>query len=107
MFQIDPSLFQLGPINPWLIATITIIITAILGLVINQVIKAHRKQAATGREELNGKTALVKTVLDPVGMVLFKGERWTAESTSGRIEPGESVIIDKVDSLKLYVSKKE
>ncbi|MFC2034279.1 nodulation protein NfeD [Chloroflexota bacterium] len=103
-------LFKGGPlfqINPWLITTITIIITAILGLVINQVIKVYRKQATTGREELKGKPALVKVALDPVGMVLFKGERWTAESTSGRIEPEESVIIDKVDSLKLYVSKKE
>jgi membrane-bound ClpP family serine protease len=39
-------------------------------------------------------------------MVLFKGELWTAVSEKGRVEPGEEVSITKVDSLKLYVTKK-
>ena len=94
-------------INPGLIATVTILIAAFLAFVVQRVIQAHRRQAYTGREELVGKTAIVKVALDPEGMVFFKGERWTAISEKDRVEPGEEVIITKVDGLQLYVRKKE
>jgi membrane-bound serine protease (ClpP class) len=94
-------------INPGLIATVTILIGAFLAFVVQRVIQAHRRQAYTGREELVGKTAIVKVALDPEGMVFFKGERWTAISEKDRVEPGEEVIITKVDGLQLYVRKKE
>ena len=103
-------LFKGGPlfqINPWLIAIITIVIAALLAFVIHRVVWVHRRQAATGREELIGKTALVKAALEPEGTVLYKGERWTAVSEEGPVEPGETVVINKVDSLKLYVTKKQ
>jgi membrane-bound serine protease (ClpP class) len=70
------------------------------------VVRAHRRQATTGREELVGKTAIVKVALDPQGMVLFKGERWTAISESGRIEPGEEVVITGVEGLTLRAVRK-
>ena len=94
-------------VDPGLIATVTIIITAFLAFVVQRVVRAHRRQATTGREELVGKTAIVKVALDPEGMVLFKGERWTAISETGRIEPGEEVIITGVDGLTLRAIKKE
>jgi membrane-bound serine protease (ClpP class) len=102
-------LFKGGPlfqINPWLIAIVSIGIAALFAFVINRVIKAHRHQATTGREELVGKTAVVKVALEPEGIVFFRGERWTAVSDKGRVEPGEEVIITKVDGLKLWVTKK-
>ncbi|MBA7710194.1 hypothetical protein ES703_119127 [subsurface metagenome] len=102
-------LFKGGPlfqVNPWLIGAIAIVIAGVFTFIISRVIKAHHRQASTGWEELVGKTALVKVALDPEGIVLFKGERWTAASETGRIEPGENVIISKVDGLKLYVTKK-
>lgn len=101
-------LFKGGPlfqVNPWLIATVVIIITAVLVFTIVKIISVHRRQASTGREELLGKTALVKKALDPEGIVLYKGERWTAHSETGPVEPGETVVIDRVDGLKLYVAK--
>jgi len=103
-------LFKGGPlfqVSPWLIAAVVIIIAALFAFVINRVIQAHRRQATTGREELVGKTAVVKVALEPEGTIFFKGERWTAISDKGRVEPGEAVIITKVDGLKLYVTKKE
>ncbi|MFH0768809.1 MAG: nodulation protein NfeD [Chloroflexota bacterium] len=102
-------LFKGGPlfqINPWLIATITVIIAGFFAFVVSRVIRAHRRQATTGWEELIGKTAVVKVALAPEGMVFFKGERWAAVSETGRMELGEEVIITKVDGLKLYVKKK-
>jgi len=103
-------LFKGGPlfqVNPWLITTIVIIITALFAFVISRVIRAHRRQASTGREELIGKAAVVKLALEPEGTVFYKGERWAAISDRGRVEPGETVIITRVDGLKLYVTKKE
>jgi len=103
-------LFKGGPlfqVSPWLIATVVIIIAAIFAFVVSRVIRAHRRQASTGREELIGKTAVVRVALEPEGMVFFKGESWTAISDKGRVEPGEAVIITRVDGLKLYVIKKE
>jgi membrane-bound serine protease (ClpP class) len=97
----------LGTINPWLIAVVTILIGGFLTFVVSRVIKAHRRQATTGREELTGKTATVRVALKPEGMVLFKGELWSAVSESGQVEPGEEVIINKVDGMRLYVTKKQ
>ena len=102
--------FKGGPlfqVSPWLIATVVIIIAAIFAFVVSRVIRAHRRQASTGREELIGKTAVVRVALEPEGTVFFKGESWTAISDKGRVEPGEAVIITRVDGLKLYVIKKE
>ncbi len=94
-------------VNPWLIATMAILIGSLFAFVVSRVIGVHRRQASTGREELVGKKAVVKVALDPEGTVFFKGERWNAVSEKGRMEPGEEVIITKVDSLKLWVIKKE
>ena len=102
-------LFKGGPlfqIDPWLIATVAILVGGLFAFILNQVIRAHRRQASTGREELIGKTAVVKVALEPEGTVFLKGERWTAVSETGRVEPEETVIITKVDGLKLYVTKK-
>jgi len=94
-------------INPWLIALVVILITAFFAFAINLIIRAHRRQPATGQEELVGKTAKAKDILDPEGTVFFKGERWQAVSEAGRVEPGEEVTITKVDGLKLFVAKKK
>ncbi|MFC2044220.1 nodulation protein NfeD [Chloroflexota bacterium] len=102
-------LFKGGPlfqISPWLIAIVTITLAGFFTFIITRVIWAHRRQAYTGREELIGKTALVKVALEPQGMILFKGERWAAVSESGRVEAGETVVITKVNGLQLYVTKK-
>ena len=104
MFQIDPDWFR---IDSWVIAIAVICIVAFLGIAIIWGIRAHRRQASAGREELVGMTAEVKTALKPKGIVFIQGERWTAVSEKGRVEPGEEVIITKVDSLKLWVTKKE
>jgi len=102
-------LFKGGPlfqIDPWLIATVAIFVGGLFAFIISRVIRAHRRQASTGREELIGKTAVVKVALEPEGTVFLKGERWTAVSETGRVEPEETVIITRVDGLKLHVTKK-
>ena len=97
MFQIDP----------WLIAVVVTSVAIIFTFIISRVVRAHHRQASTGREELVGKIAVVTTALELEGTVFFRGERWTAVSEKGRLKPGEAVIITKVDGLRLYVTKKQ
>ena len=93
--------------SPIAIVLISICVAGFLAFVVQRVVRAHRRQASAGREELLGKTAEVEIALEPRGIVLVEGERWTAVSEKGRVKPGEEVIITKVDGLKLYVTKKE
>lgn len=104
LFKGGSPLFR---VDPWLIAIVTIMIAAAFAFVVNRAIRAHRKQASTGREELVGKRAVVKVALDPEGTIFYKGERWAAISDQGRLEPGEEVIITSVDGLTLHVTKKQ
>jgi len=104
LFKGASPVFQ---INPWLIAAVTIVVTALFAFIVNRAISAHRKQAKTGREELVGKTVVVKEILGPEGTVFFKGERWAAILDKGQAEPGEEVIITEVDGLILRVTKKD
>jgi membrane-bound serine protease (ClpP class) len=84
LFPGGGPLFQ---VNPWLIATVVIVITLVFVFVISRILRAHRRQASTGREELSGKTAVAKETLDPEGIVLLKGERWTAIAEKGPVRP--------------------
>jgi len=104
LFSGRPTLFQPAP---WVIPTIAGSIGTILAVVIYHVVRAHRRQATTGREELPGKTAVVKVTLEPEGTVLHEGELWTAILDEGKAKPGEEVIITRFDGLKLYVTKKK
>ncbi len=94
-------------IDPWLIIIIIIGIVLFLALAIILGVRAHRRQVAAGKEDFIGKTAEVSTVMDPKGTVFIQGERWVGISDKGRIEPGEEVIITKVEGLKLMVTRKK
>ncbi len=89
----------------WLILIIVIISVFLLVFVIDRVIAAHRKKVSTGREDLVGKSAVVRNELNPEGTVFVEGEIWLARIDSGIAVPGEYVVIKKADGLKLYVSK--
>ena len=99
-----PQFFQ---IDTWLIVIVVIGVVVFLAFTIFYGIRAHRRQVSAGREDLIGKVAEVNTVIDPKGTVFIEGERWVAISDKGRVEPGEEVIITKVEGLKLWVTKKE
>ena len=93
-------------VSPWTIAIVAIIIVVFTVFAIYMVIRAHRYRISAGREELVGRTAVVKVALEPKGVVFVEGENWTSISEKDRIEPEEEVTITKVDGLKLWVTKK-
>ncbi len=91
----------------WLIVVFVIIVVVVLYFVVLWSVRAHQRKVAAGREELIGRTAVVEIALEPKGVVLVEGERWTAIADTGNIEVEEEVIITKVDGLKLMVTRKE
>ncbi len=93
-------------VNRGLIAGVTAGIAAFAVFVVGAIIRGQRRRKATGVEGMIGTIAIAKSPLDPTGTVLAQGELWTAISEGGRIAPGDEVIIDKVEGLKLWVTKK-
>jgi len=103
LFQGGSPLFR---VDWWLVALVIILIAGFVAFAAIKIAGSYRRQATTGREDLIGKTAVVRQTLHPEGMVFYRGELWAAISNSGKIEPGEEVIISKVDGLTLSVTKK-
>ena len=79
---------------------------AFVGFIVYAIVKGQRRKLSAGVEEMIGKEAVVQTTLDPKGTVLAEGELWTAIAEGSKIEPGEEVIISKVEGLKLRVTRK-
>ena len=71
-----------------------------------QTLKAVFRRPITGKEALRGKTATVRTALEPEGMVSLEGELWKAVSQEGYIGAGVTVEIRKIEGLKLFVIRK-
>ena len=102
LFSSDVHGFE---VSSWLIGMLAVLLAAFFGFVVQRLIKAHRDQPVSGKEGLVGKTAVVKTAMDPEGMVFIDGELWLAVSEGERIEEGEKVVVINVDGLKLKVVK--
>ena len=92
--------------DPLVIPTIAAVIGTIVGLIIWRVVRSHKKQPTTGKEEMKGKTAVVRVALKPEGTIFYKGDLWTAILDEGEAKIGEEVIIAKTEGLKVYVTKK-
>ncbi len=93
-------------VNRGLIAGVAVGFSAFAVFVIGAIVRGQRRRKATGAEGMIGAMALAKTPLDPTGTVLAQGELWTATSEGDRIAAGEQVVINKVEGLKLWVTKK-
>ena len=59
-----------------------------------------------GYEELIGRSAEVRSQLDPEGQVFISGALWRARLSEGegRVRPGGRVRVESVDGLTLLVS---
>jgi len=102
LFINNPRVLQ---VDPGLIIAVVIIVSACLGLIVWAVVRGQTRKIATGEEGLVGKTAIVKTQLNPRGMVMVEGELWNASIDEGSAEPEEEVIVKKVEGLKFIVTR--
>jgi len=66
--------------------------------------KSSQLKATSGAEGMVGATGVVKKTLDPEGNVYVHGELWAAVSDDP-IAAGETVVVEKVDGLKVKVKK--
>jgi len=83
-----------------------VLAVAFVIFVIYAIVRGQRLKLSAGVENMIGKEAVVQTALNPKGTVLAEGELWTAIAEDSTIEPGEEVMITKVEGLKLWVIRK-
>ncbi|BAA30618.1 NfeD family protein [Pyrococcus horikoshii] len=87
-----------------LIITVGAILAAFFAFGMAAVIRAHKKKARTGKEEMIGLIGTVVEELNPEGMIKVRGELWKARSKfNGKIEKGEKVRVVDMDGLTLIV----
>jgi membrane-bound serine protease (ClpP class) len=64
--------------------------------------KAMRRPAVTGREELMGMVGIVTTALTPQGQMVIHGELWQAVSDLP-LQPGDEAEVTGISGLRLFV----
>ncbi|AEH24318.1 NfeD family protein [Pyrococcus yayanosii] len=88
------------------IITISVLLALFFAFGMAAVIRAHRRKAKTGKEEMTGLTGIVIEPLNPEGMVKVRGELWRARSRDGKkIDVGEKVKVVDMEGLTLIVVK--
>ena len=93
-------------INRGLLIGIIVCVVVVIAFIIYAIIKDRKIKLTAGAEEMIGKEAIAQTTLSPKGTVLAEGELWTAIAEGGKIKANEEVVINKVEGLKLWVTKK-
>ncbi|MBI2252339.1 MAG: NfeD family protein [Armatimonadetes bacterium] len=107
MFKIE-LLFKLKSFlenNPLVLISIIIALSVIFLLSLILTIKHQKQKPVSGKEELIGSTGIVRSQLDPEGIIFLNGELWKAYSNEGVIIKGEKVKVEDIDGLKLKVSR--
>lgn len=99
---IDPTTPGIAVSLP-VILTVTLSTAAMMAGAMILAIRAKRRKVTTGREDLLGAIAEVRSPLDPKGFVFLEGELWTAVSRAGRIDPPAHVTVTAVEGLTLTV----
>lgn len=83
-------------------------VTAMMGLfflfIAGTLWRSRGRPPATGESTLHGAIAVVRTPLEPDGMVFLHGETWQATSSAGPVARGGQVRVTAVDGLHLTVT---
>lgn len=104
LFNGSPASIQ---VSRSLIAGVVIAFGLFFFFIVAAAIRGQKSKAVTGREGLEGQVGVAATPLNPEGMVAVEGERWAAEAIDGNVEPGQEVIVSRIEGLKLFVTKKQ
>jgi len=93
-------------VSLWVLIAVTLFVVAFFVLVMTTVLRAQGNQAITGAEALIGKTAVVRSMLNPEGHVFLNGALWRARApeTAGKVRTGALVrVLALNDALTLEV----
>ena len=98
----------------WLQIILFIIVSVVLMVLIRPYAKKrfNTKRTATNVDSILGQTGIVLKEIDNLqsqGLVKIGGQEWTARSmdSSEKIAPGQEIIVDRVEGVKVIVRKKE
>ncbi len=87
----------------WMVILPVVALTAgITFLLVGMGVRAMRRPAVTGREELIGMVGIVTTALTPSGQLAVHGELWQAVSDLP-LHPGEEAEVTGIEGLRLSV----
>ena len=100
----NPPEFQ---VSRWLLFGLAAAMGTIVVFVLVNIMRIRMMPVQVGMETLVGRTAVVRSTLDPSGFVFLDGEHWSAESDEGTIEQDERVVVTEVHGLKLKVRKQQ
>ncbi len=85
-----------------LIATMAVATLILVGIAVTLVVRAHKRQVATGNEGMIGRVATARGPIAPRGKVFVHGELWDAESEAA-IAAGQEVRVVAVKGMRLVV----
>ncbi len=94
-------------VSPFLAVGMSAVAGVLLAFVATKVVQARHRPVTTGGGALAlvGRTAVVRTRLQPRGQVYLHGELWQAEAADGEeVGPGSEVVVEAVEGLTLRVT---
>lgn len=104
-FLLFPGPAVLAP-SPWVLGLLTAFSVLFFVVIMTTVLRAQGNQAMVGAEHLVGRTAVVRSMLNPEGHVFVEGALWRARAPedAGRVQTGTIVRITGLnDQLTLDV----
>jgi membrane-bound serine protease (ClpP class) len=94
-------------VSPFLVVGMSVVAGVLLAFVATKVVQARHRPVTAGGGSLTlvGRTAVVRTRLQPRGQVYLHGELWQAEAAEGEdVDPGREVVVEGVEGLTLRVT---
>jgi membrane-bound serine protease (ClpP class) len=94
-------------VDPFLVVGMSVVAGVLLAFVATKVVQARHRPVTAGGGSLTlvGRTAVVRTRLQPRGQVYLHGELWQAEAAEGEdVGPGREVVVEGVEGLTLRVT---
>ncbi len=94
-------------VDPSLVVGMSVVAGVLLAFVATKVVQARHRPVTAGGGSLTlvGRTAVVRTRLQPRGQVYLHGELWQAEAAEGEdVGPGREVVVEGVEGLTLRVT---
>lgn len=94
-------------VDRWLIYTVGAVVAAFFLLLAQLLLRTRRQPAYMGQKAMVGRMAVVRSSLDPEGIVFVDGARWRALAKGGPIEEGDEVKVTDIEGLTLTVERAE
>jgi membrane-bound serine protease (ClpP class) len=94
-------------VDPFLVIGMSVVAGVLLAFVATKVVQARHRPVNAGGGPMTfvGRTAVVRTRLQPRGQVYLHGELWQAEAAEGEdFGPGREVVVEGVEGLTLRVT---